>query len=58
MVRIRRTDFDPTTIDNWKAEGFAIAYIPYEGDLKTYHKALLSIAESLALGDKYAIVCT
>lgn len=49
-------DFDPTTIIHWKEEGYAVAYLPYSGDPKEYHRQLQHLADPLELGDKYAIV--
>ena len=49
-------DFDPTTIQHLKEEGFAVAYLPYEGDAKEYRNKLSHLADPLELGDKYAIV--
>jgi hypothetical protein len=51
-------DFDPTTILHWKEEGFAVAYLAYDGDAKAYRNHLGHLADSLELGDKYAIVGT
>jgi hypothetical protein len=51
-------DFDPTTISHWKEEGFAVAYLPYDGDPKAYRNNLQHLADPLELGDKYAIVGT
>lgn len=51
-------DFDPTTISHWKEEGFAVAYLPYDGDVKAYRDSLLHLADPLEPGDKYAIVGT
>lgn len=51
-------DFDPTTISHWKEEGFAVAYLPYDGDAKAYRNSLWHLADPLELGDKYAIVGT
>lgn len=51
-------DFDPTTISQWKEEAFAVAYLPYEGDVKAYENSLLHLADPLEPGDKYAIVGT
>lgn len=51
-------DFDPTTISHWKEEGFAVAYLPYDGDVKAYRNSLSHLADPLELGDKYAIVGT
>ena len=58
MARFIHADFDPTTIDDWAAEGFSVQYLRYNGDAKAYHKQLKSIGDSLGLGDKFAICGT
>jgi len=49
-------DFDPTTLSHWKEEGFAVAYVPYDGNAKSYLNSLRHLADPLELGEKYAIV--
>jgi hypothetical protein len=51
-------DFDHGIIDQWKDEGFQVAYLPYDGDRKDYHNKLQHLADRLELGEKYAIVGT
>jgi hypothetical protein len=51
-------DFDQDIIENWKDEGFQVAYLPYDGDKKDYHNKLQHLADPLELGEKYAIVGT
>jgi hypothetical protein len=51
-------DFDQEIIENWKDEGFQVAYLPYDGDKKDYHNKLQHLADPLELGEKYAIVGT
>ncbi len=58
MITSNSTDFDPTTISHWKEEGFAVAYLPFDGDAKAYRNSLQHLADPLELGDKYAIVGT
>jgi hypothetical protein len=50
------TDFDRITINNFQEEGFQISYLHYDGDRKEYSNQLRHLADSLELGDKYAIV--
>jgi hypothetical protein len=49
-------DFDPITISRWKEEGFAVAYLLYDGDTKSYLDSLRHLADPLELGETYAIV--
>lgn len=49
-------DFDHTTIDHFKAEGFQITYLPYSGNHKEYTGKLGHLADPLDLGERYAIV--
>jgi len=49
-------DFDPLTIQIWKAEGFEVSYLPFTGSRKDYEKNLLHLADPLDLGEKYAII--
>jgi hypothetical protein len=49
-------DFDPTTISHWREEGFAVAYLPYDGDAKSYLNTLRHLGDPLEVGEKYAIV--
>lgn len=58
VITSNSPDFDPTTISHWKEEGFAVAYLQYNGDAKAYRNDLQHLADPLELGDKYAIVGT
>lgn len=49
-------NFDEEILEDWKEEGFQVAYLPYGGDKKAYHNKLQHLADPLDLGDKYAIV--
>ena len=49
-------DFDQDILEQWKEEGFQVAYLPYDGDKKDYHNKLQHLADPLELGEKYAIV--
>lgn len=50
--------FDEDIIENWKDEGFQVAYLPYDGDKKDYNNKVQHLADPLELGEKYAIVGT
>lgn len=58
VLTSKSPDFDPTTISHWREEGFTIAYLPYDGDVKAYRNKLLHLADPLKLGDKYALIGT
>jgi len=49
-------DFDPATIQHFRDEGFALAYLQYTGNSKEYKDQLQRLDEPLELGEKYAIV--
>jgi hypothetical protein len=51
-------DFDTDILEQWKEEGFQVAYLAYDGDKKDYHNKLQHLADPLELGEKYAIVGT
>lgn len=50
------SDFDEEILRNFEAEGFQVAYLAYDGDHNDYQNKLLHIADSLDVGDQYAIV--
>lgn len=58
VITSNTPDFDPTTVSHWKEEGFAVAYLPFNGDAKVYRHNLQHLADPLELGDKYAVVGT
>ncbi|KAI9720661.1 MAG: hypothetical protein M1812_002841 [Candelaria pacifica] len=49
-------DFDRETIQHWKDEGFDVSYLLFEGNSKSYERAIQHLADDLELGEKYAIV--
>lgn len=51
-------EFDPDIIEQWKDEGFQVAYLPYDGDKQAYQNKLQHLADPLELGEKFAIVGT
>lgn len=51
-------DFDPEIIGHFKEEGFQVSYLPYDGDRTIYHAQLQQLADTLELGERYAIVGT
>jgi hypothetical protein len=51
-------DFDMNILEQWKEEGFQVAYLPYDGDKKDYQNKLQHLADPLEVGERYAIVGT
>ncbi|KAI1610365.1 carboxymethylenebutenolidase [Exophiala viscosa] len=49
-------DFDPTTIQHFKEEGFQMSYLAYTGKKASYTEKLQHLQDPLELGEKYAIV--
>jgi len=49
-------DFDPTTIQHFKEEGFQMSYLAYTGKKSSYTEKLQHLQDPLELGEKYAIV--
>ncbi|KAL8626959.1 hypothetical protein Q9189_007347 [Teloschistes chrysophthalmus] len=49
-------EFDPTTLQHWREEGFAISYIPLPASQNALVKELHDFADGLELGEKYAVV--
>jgi carboxymethylenebutenolidase len=48
-------EFDETTIQHWREEGFDVTYLPFTDD-KAYISALKHLADDLELGEAYALV--
>lgn len=57
VVTAEDQEFDSTTLQNWEAEGFQVSYLPFTtSNRKIYIEQIQDVAESLELGEKYAIV--
>jgi hypothetical protein len=50
------TFFDQDTVQLWQDEGFHVIYLPCTGTRKEFEQRLQLTADSLELGEKYAIV--
>ncbi|KAK5005625.1 hypothetical protein LTR28_007481 [Elasticomyces elasticus] len=48
--------FDPMTLEAWRAEGFDVTYLPYDGDVEAYGRVLRRLADEMERGEGYAIV--
>jgi len=49
-------EFDPTILSHLRQEGFDAQYLAYGGDPKAYKHELTSSAETLELGEYFAII--
>ncbi|KAL8667467.1 MAG: hypothetical protein Q9202_000683 [Teloschistes flavicans] len=49
-------EFDPTTLQHWREEGFAVSYMPLPATQKLLVQQLHDYADRLELGERYAIV--
>lgn len=49
-------DFDEVTVQNWRAEGFEVSYLPFTSSRKEYVRFLQHLADPLELGENFAIV--
>lgn len=49
-------EFDQETVQAWKEEGFHVTYLPCVSTRKDFERELQVVADSLELGEKYAIV--
>lgn len=56
VITAEDDSFDEVTIQNWRAEGFEIAYLPFTGSRADYVHALQHLADPLELGEHFAIV--
>ncbi|KAL8957750.1 MAG: hypothetical protein Q9193_005059, partial [Seirophora villosa] len=56
VVTAEDADFDATTLQRWRDEGFAVSYLPFTATRKAYVQQLHHLADPLELGEKYAIV--
>ena len=51
-------DFDPVVVRRWREEGFAISYLPFNGNPKDYVSDLKSVADRLDFGEKFVLIGT
>ena len=56
VVTAKGDDFDKSTIQNWRAEGFEVSYLPFTGSREDYVSILQHLANPLELGENFAIV--
>jgi hypothetical protein len=51
-------DFDEEILEHFREEGYQIWYMPYSGNKAAYNNQLQHLADSLEMGELYAIVGT
>lgn len=56
VITAKDDDFDQVTIQNWRAEGFEVSYLPFTGLRNDYVHTLQHLADPLELGENFAIV--
>ena len=56
VIAAKGDEFDQVTIENWTAEGFEVSYLPYTGSRQDYVRYLQHLADSLELGEHFAII--
>lgn len=56
VITAQDDDFDQVTIQNWRAEGFEVSYLPFTGLRNDYVHTLQHLADPLELGENFAIV--
>ena len=48
--------FDPVIIRHWREEGFAVSYLPFNGQVKDHACDIHSVANGLEFGEKFALI--
>ena len=56
IITAKDDEFDQVTIQNWRAEGFEVSYLPYTGSRGDYVRGLQHLADPLELGENFAII--
>ena len=56
VITSKDEEFDPVIIQNWKAEGFHVSYLPFTSSREDYVHSLQHLADSFELGEHFAIV--
>lgn len=56
VITTQDDDFDQVAIQNWRAEGFEVSYLPFTGSRKNNVQSLQHLADPLELGENFAIV--
>ena len=56
VITAQDYEFDRATIQNWRAEGFEVSYLPFIGSREDYVHRLQHLADPLDLGEDFAII--
>ena len=56
VITAKGDEFDQVTIQNWRAEGFEVSYVPFIGPREDYVHYLQHLADLLELGQDFAII--
>ena len=56
VITAQDEQFDPVTLQNWRAEGFEVFYLPFVGSREAYVHYLQHLADPLELGQDFAII--
>ena len=56
VITAQDDEFDQVTIQNWRAEGFEVSYLPFIGSREDYVHCLQHLADPLELGEDFAII--
>lgn len=56
IITAEADDFGDITIQNWRAEGFEVSYLPFTGSRNDYVHSLQHLADPLEVGENFAIV--
>ena len=56
VITAQNNEFDQATIQNWRAEGFEVSYLPFTGSREDYIHCLQHLADPLEIGEDFAIL--
>ena len=56
VITAQDNEFDQATIQNWRAEGFEVSYLPFTASREDYVHYLQHLADPLELGENFAII--
>ena len=56
VITAQGNDFDQVTIQNWRAEGFEVSYVPFIASREDHVHYLQHLTAPLELGQDFAII--
>ena len=56
VITAQGDEFDQVTLQNWRAEGFEVSYLPFIGSREDYVHYLQHLTHPLELGQEFAII--